>query len=48
MSGLTQQSGGITYQKEVESMQIGLVILGYDLPVHGIDGLFGPVNCSCC
>jgi hypothetical protein len=42
MSGLTQQSGGITYQKEVESMQIGLVILGYDLPVHGIDGLFGP------
>jgi peptidoglycan hydrolase-like protein with peptidoglycan-binding domain len=23
-------------------MQIGLIILGYDLPVHGVDGLFGP------
>ena len=41
--GLTQQSqGSMTYQKEVESMQIGLMMLGYDLPKHGVDGLFGP------
>jgi hypothetical protein len=41
--GLTQQSGGnYEYQKDVESMQIGLVILGYELPKHGVDGLFGP------
>jgi hypothetical protein len=41
--GLSQQQrGSITYQKEVESMQIGLMLLGYDLPVHGVDGLFGP------
>jgi peptidoglycan hydrolase-like protein with peptidoglycan-binding domain len=30
------------YQKEVESLQIGLILLGYDLPQHGVDGLFGP------
>jgi murein DD-endopeptidase MepM/ murein hydrolase activator NlpD len=40
--GLSQQSGGITYQKEVESLQIGLMLLGYDLPRFGVDGLFGP------
>jgi hypothetical protein len=41
--GLTQQpTGGIDYQKEVESMQIGLTLLGYELPNHGVDGLFGP------
>jgi len=41
--GLTQQpSGGMDYQKEVESMQIGLILLGYDLPRFGVDGLFGP------
>ena len=41
--GLKQQSGGsMTYAKEVESMQIALVLLGYQLPQHGIDGLFGP------
>ena len=41
--GLKQQSlGSMTYQKEVESMQIGLMLLGYDLPTHGVDGLFGP------
>lgn len=40
--GLSQQSGGISYQKEVESMQIGLMLLGYELPKHGVDGLFGP------
>ena len=42
-TGISQQSyGGMKYQKEVESMQIGLMLLGYELPVHGIDGLFGP------
>jgi peptidoglycan hydrolase-like protein with peptidoglycan-binding domain len=41
--GLTQQSkGGFTFQKAVESMQIGLILLGYELPKHGVDGLFGP------
>lgn len=41
--GLTQQgSGSRTYQKEVESMQIGLLMLNYQLPQHGVDGLFGP------
>lgn len=40
--GLTQQSGSIQYQKEVESLQIGLMLLGYELPRHGVDGLFGP------
>ena len=37
-----QQRGSMEFKKEVESMQIGLIILGYDLPVHGVDGLFGP------
>ena len=41
--GLKEQSlGSMTYQKEVESMQIGLMLLGFDLPKHGVDGLFGP------
>jgi hypothetical protein len=41
--GLKEQSlGSMTYQKEVESMQIGLMLLGFDLPKHGLDGLFGP------
>jgi murein DD-endopeptidase MepM/ murein hydrolase activator NlpD len=41
--GLSQQQrGSMSYQKEVETMQIGLMLLGYDLPKHGIDGLFGP------
>ncbi len=41
--GLKQREfGNMEYQKEVESMQIGLMILGYDLPKHGVDGLFGP------
>jgi GH24 family phage-related lysozyme (muramidase) len=45
--GLTQQpTGGIDYQKEVESMQIGLILLGYDLPRFGVDGLFGPETAS--
>ena len=41
--GLSQQSrGNMQYQKEVESLQIGLTLLGYTLPKHGVDGLFGP------
>ena len=30
------------YQKKVEAVQIGLMLVGYDLPKHGVDGLFGP------
>lgn len=41
--GLSQQKvGSIEYVKGVESMQIGLQILGYELPRYGVDGLFGP------
>jgi peptidoglycan hydrolase-like protein with peptidoglycan-binding domain len=41
--GLSQQRHGqMNYQKEVESMQIGLMILGFQLPKYGVDGLFGP------
>jgi len=41
--GLKQeQTGSITYKKEVESLQIGLYLLGYELPRYGIDGKFGP------
>lgn len=40
--GLNQQQSGLTFQKGVESMQIGLMALGYELPKHGVDGLFGP------
>lgn len=42
-NGLTQQEkGSMEFQKGVESMQIGLMLLGYELPKHGVDGLFGP------
>lgn len=41
-----QQSGSMVYQKAVESMQIGLILLGYDLPQYGVDGLFGPETAS--
>lgn len=30
------------FQKNVEAVQIGLVLLGYELPRFGVDGLFGP------
>lgn len=47
VKGLEQQSSGnMNYQKEVESMQIGLMLLGYDLPKYGVDGLFGPETAS--
>jgi peptidoglycan hydrolase-like protein with peptidoglycan-binding domain len=46
-TGLSQKSyGGMSYQKEVESMQIGLMLLGYDLPRYGVDGLFGSETAS--
>lgn len=32
------------FKKSVESIQTALEILGYDLPQHGIDGLFGPMR----
>src|SRR5210317_947431 len=31
----------MTYKKNVETFQIGLELLGYDLPSYGVDGLFG-------
>jgi peptidoglycan hydrolase-like protein with peptidoglycan-binding domain len=37
-----QSHGSMVYQKEVETIQIGLLLLGYKLPRHGVDGLFGP------
>lgn len=42
--GLKQgEKGGMTFQKEVEAMQIGLKLLDPTvLPKYGIDGLFGP------
>ncbi len=45
--GLSQQElGSMEYQKGVESMQIGLTLLGYQLPKYGVDGLFGPETAS--
>lgn len=34
--------GKMEFKKSVESLQIGLLLLGYDLPNFGVDGLFGP------
>lgn len=46
-SDLKQQPhGSMEYQKDVETMQIGLMLLGYDLPKHGVDGLYGPETAS--
>jgi hypothetical protein len=45
--GLSQQRmGSMEYQKGVESMQIGLILLGIPLPKYGVDGLFGPETSS--
>lgn len=42
-SPLFQKSvGNMEYQKDVESVQVGLTILGFQLPKYGVDGLFGP------
>lgn len=41
--GLKEEAAGtMTYKKEVKTMQIGLMLLGFPLPQHGVDGLFGP------
>jgi murein DD-endopeptidase MepM/ murein hydrolase activator NlpD len=37
-----QKYGSMIRQQAVEAVQIGLQILGYDLPKFGTDGLFGP------
>ena len=41
-----QRFGTMEFQKQVELIQIGLVLLGYELPVHGVDGYFGPETAS--
>jgi len=41
-----QQSGSIKYQRDVETVQIALIIMGYGLPKYGVDGLFGPETAS--
>ena len=37
-----QKYGTMKWQQGVEATQIGLIMLGYELPKHGVDGLFGP------
>jgi len=37
-----QSFGSMQYNPKVEAVQIALTLLGYELPKHGIDGLFGP------
>jgi hypothetical protein len=37
-----QRRGTMEFQKEVETIQIALQLLGYELPRFGVDGLFGP------
>lgn len=45
--GLSQQKmGKMTFQKSVETLQILLQLLGYSLPVYGVDGLYGPETAS--
>jgi hypothetical protein len=42
-SPITEQKlGSMVHQQGVEAVQIGLQILGYELPRFGTDGLFGP------
>lgn len=36
-----QEKGDKTPNKEVETVQIALSLLGYTFPIHGIDGIFG-------
>ena len=46
-TGLSEEEvGSIEYKKTVETMQIGLILMGYDLPRFGVDGLFGPETAS--
>ena len=35
-------SKNMRFKQDVESFQIGLELLRYELPTHGVDGLFGP------
>lgn len=37
-----QNSSNYAYDALVERVQIGLKFLGFDLPMHGADGLYGP------
>ena len=37
-----QSKGEYSFQKNVESIQIALELLGYHLPKFGVDGLYGP------
>ena len=37
-----QKRGEMNFQKNVETIQIGLSLLGYELPRFGVDGLYGP------
>ena len=37
-----QDKGSIDYQKDVETLQIALTLLGHELPRFGIDGKYGP------
>lgn len=41
-----QKYGSMTYQKDVETVQMGLMLLGYELPRFGVDGKFGPETAS--
>ncbi|NBP57229.1 peptidoglycan-binding protein [bacterium] len=36
-----EKSGSMEYKKSVETLQTALVLLGYELPKFGVDGLFG-------
>jgi peptidoglycan hydrolase-like protein with peptidoglycan-binding domain len=37
-----QVEGGYTFDQRVLDLQTALILLGYELPKYGIDGLFGP------
>lgn len=37
-----QSSGAYSFLPEVEALQVALDFLGYNLPVYGVDGLYGP------
>ena len=41
-----QRIGNMERQTQVEAVQIALELLGYHLPIHGVDGLFGPETAS--
>ena len=39
---LQSDSKNMEFKKKVDIFQTGLELLGYKLPIHGVDGLFGP------